>query len=938
MKRVKIAEFLLFLMLLIPSISKGQYYYEGHLPATTKWRIISANYFDLIFPDTIERKAQQLAYYLDSLIPVMQSEYSITLKRLPVILNNRKSVSNAFVGWAPSRMEFFSIPPQGGYAHDWLEQLGIHETTHWFQFCQMYQGVTGVMAKIFGEHFAAGIFGLYVPFWVIEGDAVYNETYYTESGRGREAGFIKLLRNHLITETPYSYDKAYLGSYKDLKANHYVLGYLLVAYGKEKYGEKLWDSIYRYVARNSYNPVAFYSALKKYTGKSKTAFYEEAIIYISDKWRTEDTVRQNKTGKSHPIKKADQWYRYRYPLPVEENGFVAFKESLYDLGVFVHIDSTGNETPLLYPGHLLRGAFSVDNGKIFYSALSRHPRWPNIEYADIWMYDMNNGQLSQITKKERLFSPVVGKGNDTGIFAIRYEDSHRSSLVRISNDGSIIFTHQLPSDLFASRLTYWESRGAFLFIGTNRFGKAIYLWDGDNYVVRVTPFTHVNIDFASGFKRGIVFHAAFDGQNSIYVFYPETSETLLIHRNRFGSYYPYYKENEGIVHSEIDKKGIGISMVRSKDFLMESVDFPERSSSFIFAKDMDDKISLHGYLHTLCDTCYEVKVYNSIKGLFRFHSWAPAYIDPYSTEISPGISFMSQNNLSTAFFLGGYRYDPYTFNREVYTSFIYKGFFPKLELEYSFANPLFKSEQESIEEFRYGRHNNTVKLSVPLTWHKNQWNSRFNVEAGAHYLKWQHLKETHPEFFQGDIGYSSLRVYYHKIRRMARQNLYPQWGFAMNAAMIMSNYGSLNAGTVTGLTVIKYLPGLFKNHGLRLYAGVQNRISGKDLHFNRVISIPKGMPDIEFDNALSLQASYKMPLFYPDFNIGPLVYIKRLALSANIEYLEGNSLYEHSFGFELHSDIHLLRHFAPVSLGYGFAFPKGRNIYHYLLASIDFTI
>ncbi len=83
------------------------------------------------------------------------------------------------------RAEFFELPPQNIYPQIWQDQLALHEYRHVVQINKMRQGLTKGLYYVFGEQAIAFVMGLWVPFWFIEGDAVYSETIFSKSGRGR---------------------------------------------------------------------------------------------------------------------------------------------------------------------------------------------------------------------------------------------------------------------------------------------------------------------------------------------------------------------------------------------------------------------------------------------------------------------------------------------------------------------------------------------------------------------------------------------------------------------------------------------------------------------------------------------------------------------------------------------------------------------------------
>jgi hypothetical protein len=88
------------------------------------------------------------------------------------------------------------------------------------------------------------------------------------------------------------------------------------------------------------------------------------------------------------------------------------------------------------------------------------------------------------------------------------------------------------------------------------------------------------------------------------------------------------------------------------------------------------------------------------------------------------------------------------------------------------------------------------------------------------------------------------------------------------------------------------------------------------------------MSDIYGEDIYTTGIDYALPLFYPDWNMGPLAYFKRIKMNAFFDYgyQKGKisdmnqNLFSYkdaftSFGAELSSDLHVLRFSAPLNLG-----------------------
>jgi hypothetical protein len=73
-------------------------------------------------------------------------------------------------------------------------------------------------------------------------------------------------------------------------------------------------------------------------------------------------------------------------------------------------------------------------------------------------------------------------------------------------------------------------------------------------------------------------------------------------------------------------------------------------------------------------------------------------------------------------------------------------------------------------------------------------------------------------------------------------------------------------------------PGIGRHHGLQLYGGYQKK-NIAFYPFSDIISFPRGYTEIARDEIYSFSAMYSMPLFYPEWQIGNLLYFKRFKTS-----------------------------------------------------------
>lgn len=938
---------LMLLSLTLQRAAVGQYFDGGHEPPSVRWKMISTDRFDLIFADTLEPVAQQLAKYLDTIVPYYVSNHQKPLKRIPILMHHMMGQPNGFVGWAPSRMELYTMPPANGDAHDWLENLVIHENVHWFQFSQMNQGLTQVLSVLFGQHITAGVMGLYLPWWLIEGDAVWFETAFTQAGRGRDPEFDERLRVRLTTGKPWNYNKATLRSFRHEIPDHYALGYQLVAYGKQTYGVRMWDSVYRQVARNPLNPLAFNTALRRHTGKGKARFYREGMRYMAAQWREADAASGYDTVPRLMFTPRE-WHHYRYPQPFMQGEIVAERSSPGDLRAIVAVDRQGRERVVCYPGNTLNTRLFHSSGKLFYTALSVHKRWPNVQFSDIWVYDYFNDTLTRLTTGGRYMDavadPVIGE-----IYTFRYHPNHTFELVKMDFNGSEIIATPLPPGMAPCGSGWWIGGDRMMFVANTPAGKAVFAWNGtEASPQQITPFTHAHLGSPTSFEKGILFHAPVDGITQICWYHPATDSLYRITASRFGAKDPSLDLNGDLLFSEVVASGTAISILPREDWKMVPMAWSDLNGGFLFADKMPEHPVASISRTMLCDSCYTVKDYQPGKRLFRFHSWAPVDIDPDNQTIENGISVHSQNTLSTSFLRAGVKWRTETTGQYHYLTYTYKGFWPELTLtsDYSFLHMQLTDDLGRKIEGRLDRWSTSLNVRFPFMAMKKQWNKYSMIEGGVT-MGWDVLY-TEKSDYSSWRNYQNLygRIYTHTLRKMALRDLYPRWGVVLDGVMIGEYGNTMDAVNAMALRTTSFWPGLGKNHGIRLYiAGqISNSASNPWWLIPQLISLPRGIhdPRIRIPTAAVVQITYKFPLLYPDLSIPPFMYIKRVTAAPFYDMLiePGDKIsgVATSYGAEITADFHVLRWFPPINAGIRFVRYDYQEWQRYFLFSIQYTI
>ena len=231
--RSLVALFFLFLT----SFSFAQRF--GGNPLSQKWKQIDTDTVRVVFPAGHEQQAVNIASIIHGLQQRNSNSLGNSLRKVSMVLQHRTLISNGYVGLAPFRSELYTTAPQNAFnlgAADWLSNLAIHEFRHVQQYSNFNKGLSKLASLILGEEGQAVANATSIPDWFFEGDAVYTETQYTRQGRGSLPKFFSAYQSLHFANKQYSYMKLRNGSFRHFVPDHYDLGYLLVAYGRKKYG------------------------------------------------------------------------------------------------------------------------------------------------------------------------------------------------------------------------------------------------------------------------------------------------------------------------------------------------------------------------------------------------------------------------------------------------------------------------------------------------------------------------------------------------------------------------------------------------------------------------------------------------------------------------------------------------------------------------------
>ncbi len=926
--------FLLFSMYV-----KGQFMDYGTDPSRIKWKTFQTPHFKLIYPGSNDSAAYRYALFLEQTYPhIGKTIGKSEVRSFPVILHPENMQSNGMVVWAPRRMELVTTPPVNLSAQSWDKHLVLHEGRHVLQMYKLSQGLFKPLSYILGEQ-TAGVASVLVPKWFFEGDAVVMETAMSNSGRGRLPEFNMIYRAQRLSGDFYSYDKWALGSYKDYTGDYYALGYNLTSFARYKYGEDIWDKVTSRYTRRFFQIPPFSKALKHYTGLNTQTLFNDTYDFLNKEWMDQDRIyQQSGFGDiiSYTTPQTKKYVSYNYPQVLSESSIIAVKTSLDDIRSLILIKD-GMEKRLCYLGNI-NSRIILNHNRVYWTEYIPGIRWTHENYSGLKYYDLATGKIMTIASNQRFLAPSI---NDAGIMAAVSQPSasgtNRIVLIDIESKGEIR-SYDVPSNGFVKDMTFVDDDHIAAIVIDDE-GLSIMQFDlfSDKWKRLVGP-TSSDITSLTAQNGQLFFESGLNGTNNIYSFDFLTSESVRLTTSRFGAFTPAFSsDGKRLFFSDYDANGYRLASILVDSLQSQPADF-NQVRDFTLAETVARQEQFN--LDTVSSDSLEFnpKPYRKATHLFHAHSWAPFYYDAtnvnslsddLSTIVKPGCMLLSQNMLSTMVSQVGWYYDDgYNYGKLALT---YRGWFPVIDLSLEYGGKAFdygwkKNEKgEDFLSYQQTKRNQIdmeARLYVPFNLSRNHYISGFRPSVTYAYTNNQYQELGSQQFHDYQYLLSELTYYYY--RKSAYQDILPRIGYQIQLQYLNIPFDTENFGSLYAAKAITYLPGLIRGHGLMLRMMYQYQdVDEKALYIpQKLISQPRGYSYLyQTRQQVDFKADYAFSLFYPDWSIGGLAYIKRVRsnvfydLSRNQRNKQSEWTTQSSYGADLIFDCNLFRISYPMSFG-----------------------
>ncbi len=912
----------------------------GGNPSSIEWRQVNTDVVRVIYPKGLDSIAQRIA----SITHTLQKNYSATigskLRKVNIILQSNSSITNGYVALAPYRSEFYLTPPQNAFelgAQNWGDNLSIHEFRHVQQYSNFDRGLSKGLSFLFGEQGQDLGNAASIPNWFFEGDAVYNETLLSHQGRGRLPAFFAGYRSIFGLGKHYTYMQLRNGSYQHYIPDHYPIGYMLVAYGRDKYGLDFWRKVTE--DASAFHPLfyPFQHAVKKYSGISFTQFVNEAFDFYHDQWKNDTLAQVNWITSIEKNNVTD----YKYPYLLPDGSLLVLKNSYKEIPHFIIKHPDGTEENIVVRDIAYDDYFSYNNGKIVYAAFKADSRWGNRDYSIIKVVDIEKpeivtvisgpgftaraGATKTIQHSTKYFSPDISHDGKL-IVTVKIEPGLRATLVLLnaadgkilkewSNKNAIIYSYPKFSsdDKFIYEITR-DNRGD---MGIEKRNIS------DDSVTVVLNFRNRILGYPVVQGDTLLYTCSNNGYDEIWAYVESKHQDFRLARYATGLYQAVFNKDRQLVASAFTADGYRLAIFNTSWQAAQ----PGDTLKNLYVRTPFNAVD-NNLLVSIKDSVYPVKIYPKTTHLINLHSYRPLYDYPNTSIILYGQDVLY--TLQTQLY--------YTHNHnERYNQFGFSGIYggtyvePVFDINKTYNRSVFYNADTT---FKWNEFNVSGGLQLPFNFSEGRQYRTLTLSATYNYSSINYKGVAKQFFSNDDLRYLQYRIIFVSQIQQGVKQIYPHWAQVVTLQLKSSAENRTAYQFLANSSF--YLPGLFSTHNLVINSAYQARdtLGIGPRYYTNDFPTARGYRNLpDYPRMWKAGFNYHFPLAYPDWGFANLAFIHRVRANIFFDYFAVKSLrYQtitnfNSFGTEVLLDAKIWNE-QPVTIGmrYSHLLNGGGNI------------
>ena len=957
--RTKILTLTLFAVLVCAGTASAQFYSWGADPVSLRWNKIRTDDSNIIYTDSAEMTARHTLHYLEAIKPSIGYGFSHSKMKISYILHPENFLSNGLTMYLPKRIELLTSPAVDSYSMPWMKQLVAHESRHAVQYNNLNRGFIRALSYVLGQQ-GSTVGLLFLPLWVLEGDATLTETQMSSFGRGLQPSFTieyRALGN--IAELGRNTDKWFCGSFRDNIPDHYHIGYQITSYAYTKYDENIWDKVAWFSSRNPYMFATTAISLKKFYDTSVIKLTRETFSNLADYWRTLPECEDSSTAVPQPVLQRS-YTTYQNPIPLNDSTIVSFKVDLDQPSRLVATDiRTGKERLLAFTG-LPSTRHTFDGKRLWWTEYRRSLLFEERVNSTLCYMSPDDCKPHSIRKRRNVLYPTAI--DDTHLAWVEYGLNNVYTIVR--GDGFNVDSRiKVPQFTEIHGLAYDNASRCLYYIATDDDGMHLGYVDDNGNLHQLTRGAYITISDLRAKDGVLYFGSIASGKDEIHCYDIAEGREYRLTESKYGSFGSSPLDNGDIAMTSYDSNGYHLA-TQPANKIRKAVEPQLLPANTVNPPRIKwDVANLDTVRFTAVDSVISHEKYRSRryhKGLYLFniHSWAPVSYNPFEiveeglVRFNLGATVMSQNLLSDSEMFLTYGWNR-TEGSFVQGSWRYYGLGVNLSLNASYGG-----RQKVYTVGRYNPETGDVEIpdvptlgkyysvsasaSLPLMFQSGYHTRYLGASASYNFSNGRiaRVDKITPEMFNDfsnfkRIGYKSglhtlqFGVTFQDFVRQAHRDFAPRTGVILNLSYAM-NPANNHFSDLLSAYARFYLPGVAAHNSITIAGAYQTSIGGlnddrliSDLSYTSSRLLPRGYTtaDIRNNQYFAGSFNYQLPLCYPDGGIASVLYFKRIRMNIGFDYatfqqmyinpghekLRNNRRHIFSYGGDLIFDLNLFR-------------------------------
>ena len=517
------------------------------------------------------------------------------------------------------------------------------------------------------------------------------------------------------------------------------LGYMLVAYGREKYGDDFW-------ARTAVEAAAFkglfyplQKAIKRNSGIPYDSFRIRALDFFQNQlpeYAYSDPLALYGKQKLHFV--ADELF-----AQFTDSIHLVFLNSSYLLPSEFVIGNTNGESlkRIRFRAISIDDAFSYRNHKIIYAAFEPDLRWGWRDYSVLRLLDLDSRKDIRITHKTKYFSPDISPDGKS-VVAVNLSPSGKSYLDILDlHTGKLLKELPNPDSLVYTYPKYFTEGQLVAAVRNEKGQMSLMQIELTTGAQRILVYWSMDaLGYVSVAGNQIYFTRTANGEDRGFCW--REGQVFRLNADASTGNYQLASGYGRLAWNGFSSAGFRIQVTGIHNAFSTE---PETLN----LHDTSEKHEVYDLDHPpfqipfpIPDTLFPVKKYPALSHPFNFHSWRPFINDPDYTLSLVGQNVL--NSVQSEIYVGYNSNEQY---KKTGMDFTYGGLFPFLNIgtEYRMDRSGYLKGQKIYwnELLPY------AGVSVPLNFSRGRWMT--SLEGGINYTYHQ---EYYPGSLQGQFSHS----------------------------------------------------------------------------------------------------------------------------------------------------------------------------------------